>query len=422
MKTLSRFLAALVLAAAAPLAVLAADPAAPKALPEGATKLKAKGALVMPVAANDDSLVVNLSLMGKAAKDEDLALVKGLPKVVELNLANTSITDAGLANVAGLTSLTHLHLEKTAVTDAGLAHVKGLTNLVYLNLYETAVTDAGLEHVKGLKNLKRLFLWQTKVTDAGAKGLKAANAGLTINRGEETAALMAVKPAEVKPAVANAAVKPAPAGAKPVNKTCPVSGKPVDPTKPILAFDGKNVGFCCDNCPKSFEKEPEKFKAKIVADAAPAKPAEAPKPAPAVAAPAKPAEPAKPADPAKPALAAINAKCPVSDKDVDPTKVLLFAGKSFGVGFCCDNCPKAFEKDPAKYLAKITPAAAPKAAAPAAPAKIVNTKCPRTGNPVNAALTAVHDGKTIGFCSEECQGKFKADASKYLPRLVEDVK
>ena len=320
---------------------------------EAANKLTAKGGLVIPLAADADSLVVSLNMAGKQATDEDLAQLKNLPKICQLNLANTAVTDAGLANIAGLTNLTHLHLEKTAITDAGLANLKNLTNLTYLNLYSTNVTDAGLANLSGLTNLKRLYLWQTKVTAAGADTLKKSLPNVSINRGEELA-IIVPKPAE-----------PASASAKPINSVCPVSGKPVVLPN-TLAYEGKTIGFCCDKCPKEFEKDPKKFAANIKADAAPAdkkdekkadakptdkkddkkpedKKAEEKKVADAKAADKKPEEPKK--------LVAINAKCPVSGEDVDASFVSLFENK--GVGFCCEDCQKKFLKEPAKFKDKI---------------------------------------------------------------------
>ena len=323
---------------------------------EAANKLTAKGGLVIPLAADADSVVVSLNMAGKQATDEDLAQLKNLPKISQLNLANTAVTDAGLANIAGLTNLTHLHLEKTAITDAGLAHLKNLSNLTYLNLYNTSVTDAGLANLSGLTNLKRLYLWQTKVTAAGADNLKKALPNLVVNRGEELA-IIVPKPPE--PASA----------AKPINSVCPVSGKPVVLPN-TLAYEGKTIGFCCDKCPKEFEKDPKKFAANIKADAAPADKKDDKK------ADAKPADKkdekkpdAKPAEKkaddkkvadAKPAdkkadepkkLVAINTKCPVSGEDVDASVVSLFENK--GVGFCCEDCQKKFLKDPTKFKDKI---------------------------------------------------------------------
>src|SRR5687768_6340316 len=225
---------------------------------ESINKLSAKGGLVMQLANDSDALVVNLSLGGKQITDAELEQLKSLPKIAQLNLANTAVTDAGLPHIAGLAELTHLHLEKTAVTDAGLAHLENLAKLQYLNLYNTPVTDAGLSNLSGLKNLKRLYLWQTKATDKGVADLKKSIANLYVNRGEELAIVVAPPPADPK----------ATSAAKPINTTCPVSGKPVDPTK-TLVHEGKTVGFCCENCPKAFEKEPAKFVSKIKADAKP---------------------------------------------------------------------------------------------------------------------------------------------------------
>jgi len=43
---------------------------------------------------------------------------------------------------------------------------------------------------------------------------------------------------------------------------CPVSGKPINPEH-FVDFKGKKVYFCCPNCPAAFEKDPEKFVAKL---------------------------------------------------------------------------------------------------------------------------------------------------------------
>jgi hypothetical protein len=49
-------------------------------------------------------------------------------------------------------------------------------------------------------------------------------------------------------------------------------------------------------------------------------------------------------------------------------------------------------------------AAATKGTATAA----VNTACPFSGGPVNSALTASYNGKTVGFCCAGCQSKWEA--------------
>ena len=42
---------------------------------------------------------------------------------------------------------------------------------------------------------------------------------------------------------------------------CPVSGKAVKEGS-FVEYKGKKVYFCCDNCPKAFKKDTEKFAAK----------------------------------------------------------------------------------------------------------------------------------------------------------------
>jgi YHS domain-containing protein len=44
-------------------------------------------------------------------------------------------------------------------------------------------------------------------------------------------------------------------------------------------------------------------------------------------------------------------KCPVSGKDIDPEHFVEYQKEK--VYFCCPNCPGAFEKDPAKFVAKL---------------------------------------------------------------------
>ena len=230
--------------------VAAADPGA-------LDKLRQSGARALPLAQGVNLLDVGFSTGGEVADAQLALLVPIAPQVYELNLAGSKVTDAGLAQVGQLPNLRRLHLEKTAVTDAGLAHLKNLANLEYLNLYGTAVTDAGLANLAGLKNLRSLYLWQSKVTAEGAANLKKSLPTVNVNRGEDLT---------VAPPPGTAVVVAAPAGAKPVNLKCPVSGKDVDAKKPILLFEGKAVGFCCDMCPEAFKKEPAKFAANIKLD------------------------------------------------------------------------------------------------------------------------------------------------------------
>jgi YHS domain-containing protein len=47
------------------------------------------------------------------------------------------------------------------------------------------------------------------------------------------------------------------------NKKCPVSGDDVDPKSKTVAYKGKTVGFCCDECIEKFEKNPDKYAGKL---------------------------------------------------------------------------------------------------------------------------------------------------------------
>lgn len=49
------------------------------------------------------------------------------------------------------------------------------------------------------------------------------------------------------------------ASAQPINKYCAVEkDHPVDPTVTYL-YQGKTIGFCCDDCIPTFKKDPEKY-------------------------------------------------------------------------------------------------------------------------------------------------------------------
>jgi YHS domain-containing protein len=55
------------------------------------------------------------------------------------------------------------------------------------------------------------------------------------------------------------------------------------------------------------------------------------------------------------------------------------------------------------------------AAAPATsqPAAATNTKCPISGDPVDAKVTTVYNGKTYAFCCADCVKAFNKDPAKY---------
>lgn len=352
------------------------DEAERKAEAAALERLAERGALAMRVAANTEGIEVNFSLLGADVNDADLALLEGLEKaLVWLNLSRTSVTDAGLARLVGFHQLRRLHLANTGVSDAGVEHLGGLTQLQYLNLYGTKVGDAGLAHLKGLKALRKLFLWQSAVTGEGVAALTTALPELHADTGDYAQKLEVVEEPE----------------GKPINATCPLTGKPIDPQF-TYTYQDQVIGFCCANCLESFKKDPKAHIGKVkefqsVATAAPAE------------------------------KKLLNTKCLVMpDKDVNPKCTVEVEGSL--IGFCCGNCLKAYQADPAKYadaVAKLLPKKdepAPVAIDP----KPVNETCPISNRPVKPEYTAVHGGKTYAFCCPHCVEAFRKDPERYLSK------
>ena len=72
-------------------------------------------------------------------------------------------------------------------------------------------------------------------------------------------------------------------------------------------------------------------------------------------------------------------------------------GKVF---FCCQNCPKAFEKDTAKFAASANHQLV-------ATGQAKQVKCPFSGGPINEETAIDVKGVKVAFCCEKCQGKAK---------------
>ena len=86
-------------------------------------------------------------------------------------------------------------------------------------------------------------------------------AAVILSKGHKIAA------APVSPTAAAAAVPAttqAATNSPPVNKYCAVEGSPnkVDPTVFVM-YKGQKIGFCCDDCIKDFNKNPDKYVASM---------------------------------------------------------------------------------------------------------------------------------------------------------------
>lgn len=90
---------------------------------------------------------------------------------------------------------------------------------------------------------------------------------------------------------------------------CPVSGKAVQEDSTV-AYKGAKVYFCCNNCPKAFEANTEKFATKANHQLAATKQAR-------------------------------NVKCPLTGKELNKETAVKVAGVK--VAFCCGNCKAKVE-------------------------------------------------------------------------------
>ncbi|HEV2968706.1 MAG TPA: hypothetical protein VGY55_01880 [Pirellulales bacterium] len=102
-------------------------------------------------------------------------------------------------------------------------------------------------------------------------------------------------------------------------------------------------------------------------------------------------------------------KCPVSGEPASKDHAVNFEGGK--VYLCCDKCPTAFEKDPAKFAAKAH-------LQMALTGQLVETKCPFTGKPLAADKTVDVDGVKVAFCCANCQAKAAKMAKDELVKKI----
>jgi uncharacterized membrane protein/mono/diheme cytochrome c family protein len=179
-------------------------PAAPvkKADEAAIQKLKALGAVVIPVAQNSHYLSANFITAVFTDKDlHFLAQIKD--QLIWLKLGNTKITDSALTFVSKLTNLTRLYAENTGISDKGIAQLKTLAQLKYLNITGTKITAGGIMQLKDLKSLQQLFLYKTGVTGNDYAGLKKIFPATVIDTGGYKTQMLAADTMLVKPPLGN---------------------------------------------------------------------------------------------------------------------------------------------------------------------------------------------------------------------------
>lgn len=97
--------------------------------------------------------------------------------------------------------------------------------------------------------------------------------------------------------------------------------------------------------------------------------------------------------------AAFKATCPVSGKPALEDKTVEYKGAK--VYFCCENCPKAFAKDPTKFATKANQQLVTTGQA-------TEVKCPLSGGKLDTTTAIDVGGTKVCFCCNMCKGKVEA--------------
>lgn len=241
-------------------------------------KLRANLVHVQPIEPGSLLLWVDFAAV---AENTDDTMVQDLlfplaESISELSLARSLLTNDSLEFLAGMPNLTKLSLGQTTVDDSGLALFAGHPKLQQLRVQQTQITVNSFSVFQNLPALTGLWIWETDIAEGAVDLLRIELPNTTINSGDSFQA----EPLEVEPDLVFTSDAPlldtpkeADASAAGVqqsaaeessvsliagNTECPVSGKPVDP-RYIVVYDGKMIGFCCPNCPKTFWEDPAKY-------------------------------------------------------------------------------------------------------------------------------------------------------------------
>ena len=415
------------------------DPASLKALQD-------EGVIANTLSNESNVVSVDFLRVSKKVTDKNLASLKRFAQqLVWLNLANTGVTDAGLVHLKELKHLTRLHLEKTGVGDAGIANLAALAKLEYLNLYGTKVTDKGLATISKLPNLKAIYLWQTKVTDNAADAFRKSHPNLMVDTGWRLPADMPIpqKPKTVQVWRAPQAPKLDGKLDDAVWKTAATidkflllgdaKNKPKAKTIGKLTYDDKffYVGAICeetgrkdpfiaggppygDDCIEIWmdaNSDGQTFHQLVVNANAisialdPSGPIEFP------------AQSFGQKEPGKRWI--LEVAVPYTSLGVAAPK----PGQKWKFNLA-RNRPKGdkFKRElitwnPLQTRFKELNLFGTLVFGTTPPAKPVNTKCPVTGKPVNAAHTFTYKGKLAAFCCANCLAKFKKEPDKFIAKV-----
>jgi YHS domain-containing protein len=165
--------------------------------------------------------------------------------------------------------------------------------------------------------------------------------------------------------------------------TCPVSGQPaIEASMVELPDGGGKVYFCCKNCPKAYKADPEKYTLAVNRQLLETE-------------------------------QIVQVGCPISGGPVnEETLVEVGAAKA---GFCCKNCLAKYNKADDDEKLKIMFANLEKGFTN-------QTKCPVSGKPINPEASLEYEGKQVYFCCPNCPKAFEANPAKFVEKLPQFAK
>jgi YHS domain-containing protein len=155
---------------------------------------------------------------------------------------------------------------------------------------------------------------------------------------------------------------------------CFVMGEPLDFNIKVVTDDGP-VYFCCRPCTRKFKSDPEKYAALV-----------------------------KEQREALAKVERVQVTCPVNGDPIDP-KVSSRHGDQT-VYFCNAQCQAEYDKEPARYAAKLLDC------------YTYQTKCPIGDEKIDpTAFADLPTGERIYLCCKPCAEKLLADPAKYAEKL-----
>ena len=227
---------------------------------------------VQPIEPGSNQLWVDFSAVAALTNDETVhQLLEPLSdSIVELSLARTLVTDLSIPLLRAMPNLMRLDLGQTLVTDQGLGDLSGHPKLQKLSLSQTQISEACLTSLQSFPALTHLWIWNTLIPASFMPQLREDLPQVTIEAGDlfNTSALeteanlvfsseapLVDAPPEVETTLGSVEVLES---LTPINTACPVTGKAVDPQYSIV-YEGRVIGFCCPNCPKTFWLDPAPY-------------------------------------------------------------------------------------------------------------------------------------------------------------------